>query len=269
MTLAEIFPEDDYKFQLRFERGDAASFFAASSHHAELLAQRRHSLRHEPDKHAGLLPEGVELLEETADLAREWNGYVPESETQSPWEECLELGKFWEPDFLLLKCEAGGEIRLCGGCLCFPSSWRLSDKIGHPIEVVHAAVPGLNESIGAGIHKFLAGMKPGSAWLRHNWGLSRSPELNQHPDRNLPRLAEHVRLEEVWLRIERQALVALPQSHGILFGIRIENHPLAEVKAEADAAKRLAHALATMPEAMAQYKNLADARPRILELLGA
>lgn len=269
MALAEIFPDEDYRFTLRFERGDAEAFFAATTHHAELLSQRRHLLRSEPDTYAALLPEGVELLEETADLAHEWNGFTAESETEYPWEECLELGRFWEPDYLLLKCEPGGEIRLCGGCLCFPSSWRLGDKVGQPIEVVHAGVPGLNDSIGPGIHKFLAGLKPGVAWLRHNWGLSRSLELNQHPDRNLPRLEENLRADEVWLRVERQALVALPQSKGILFGIRIENHPLTEVQADADAAKRLARALETMPEEMARYKNLAAARGKILDLLRA
>jgi len=200
-------------------------------------------------------------------LAHEWNGFTPEAETESPWEECLELGMFWEPDYLLLKCEASGEVRLRGGCLCFASSWRLSDKIGKPIEAVHAAVPGLNDNIGAGIHKFLSGLKPDVAWLRHNWGLSRSSELNQHPDRNLPRLDTTVSAEEVWVRVERQALVSLPLSKGILFGIRIENYPLTSVKADTAAAQGLVRALETMPEEMLRYKNLVTARQRVIDLL--
>jgi dimethylamine monooxygenase subunit A len=267
MTLAWLFPEGDYKFQLRFECGDAAAYFAATVHHAGILAQRRHLLRTAPSTYAALLPEGVELLEETAELAREWNGFRPESEVESPLEACLELGKFWEADYLLLKCEAGGEIRLCGGCLCFPSSWRLSDKIGKPIEAIHAGVPGLNDSIGPAIHKFLAGLKPGVASLRHNWGLSPSAELNQHPDRNPPRFDAALRADEVWLRVEHQALVALPQSKGILFGIRLVNHSLAEVKADTVAAKRLARALETMPEEMARYKNFAAVRATLIRLL--
>ena len=267
MTLAEILPDDDYRFSLRFSRGEPAAFFGATTHHAEVLAQRRHWLRTSPETYAALLPEGVELLEETVDLARDWNGFTPESEIESPWEECLELGRFWEADYLLLKCESGGEIRLCGGCLCFPSSWRLTDKLGKSIEAVHGIVPGLNETIGDGIHKFLAGLKPGTASLRQNWGLSRSPELNQHPDRNLPRLDGNSRLDEVWLRVEHQALVALPQTHGILFGIRIANLSLSEVKRDAVAAKRLIRALETMPEGMVCYKNLDSARATLIGLL--
>jgi len=74
-------------------------------------------------------------------------------------------------------------------------------------------------------------------------------------------------LDEVWLRVEHQALVALPRTHGILFGIRIANHSLPEVKKDAVVTKRLIRALQTMPEEMARYKNVISARGRILELL--
>ena len=267
MTLAEIFPDEDYKFSLRFGRGEPAEFFKPTARNAEVLAERKHWLRSAPQIHAALLPAGEALLDETIQQARTWNGFALPDAAKSPGEKLLALGEFWEPDFLLLKCDADGEVRLHGGCICFPSSWQLSEKIGEPIEFIHGPVPGLTASIGPAIHKFLAGLKPGVAWLRHNWGLSRSAGLNQHPDRALPHLDATVSAEEVWLRIEHQALIALPKSGGILFGIRIAVHPLAEIKTDALATKRLAHALETMPEEMARYKNLATARGRIVELL--
>ena len=110
---------------------------------------------------------------------------------------------------------------------------------------------------------------PGVASLRHNWGLSRSPELNHHPDRTLPKLDANTPLDEILLRVEHQVLIALAKSSGILFGIRVVNHSLAEVKADAIAATRLIRALETMPEAMARYKNLEAARLRVIELLRA
>ena len=78
-----------------------------------------------------------------------------------------------------------------------------------------------------------------------------------------------VTLAEVWLRVEQQALVALPESAGVLFGIRITMHPLAEVKRDVVASERLARALRTMPEPVARYKGLAAARGQILEWLDA
>jgi len=266
VTLAELFPDGDYRFQLRFERGEPAEFFAPSAKHPELVTERRQWLGSDPRTYAALLPSGEALLEEAIALASAWNGFVP-SKSATPWQTCLALGQFWETDYLLLKCDTDEEIRLYGGCLCFPSSWRLSDKIGKRIEFIHGPVPGLNQSIGQGIHKFLAALKPGTASLRHNWGLARSPELNHHPDRDLPRLDATVNADEVWLRVEHQALVALPKSGGILFGIRVVNHPLQEVKVDPIAAARLCRALETMPDEMARYKGLASARTRIVELL--
>ena len=266
MTLEGLFPDDDYRFQMRFERGEPATFFDRSARSETMLAERRRWLRSDPKTYAAILPPGEAMLDEAVELAREWNGFAP-PEMTTAWQKCLALGEFWEPDYLLLKSDADGAIRLYGGCLCAPSSWRLKDKLGQPIEFIHGPVPGLNAHIGAAIHKFLAALKPGAASLRHNWGLSRSPELNQHPDRALPPLDATVSAEEVWLRVEHQALVALPKSGGILFGIRVVNHSLNEVKTGPLAAARLYRALETMPEEMARYKNLAAARGRILKLL--
>lgn len=267
MTLAEIFPDEDYRFQMRFGRGEPAEFFGPTARRTALLAERRHWLTSEPQTYAALLPAGEPLLAETIEAAHCWNGFTFPPARKSPLEKCLALGEFWEADYLLLKADAAGEIRLLGGCLCFPSSWRLSEKMGKPIEFIHGSVPGLNANLGPAIHKFLAGLKLGVASLRFNWGMSRSPELNQHPERVLPRLDASVTLDEVWLRVEEQALVALPESGGILFGIRIINHPLAEVRADRVVAAKLRRALETMPDAMARYKNLAAARGTLIGLL--
>jgi hypothetical protein len=174
MTLERLFPDDDYRFQMRFERGEPATFFARSARSKTVLAERRHRLRTDPKTYAAILTPGEALLDEAVELAREWNGFVP-PDSASVWQKCLALGEFWEPDYLLLKIDADRAIRLYGGCLCAPSSWRLTDKLGQPIEFIHGSVPGLNAHIGAAIHKFLAALKPGAASLHHNWGLSRSP----------------------------------------------------------------------------------------------
>jgi hypothetical protein len=272
MTLADLFPDDDYRFQLRFERQPAGVFFRATAAHEELISQRRHWLNTDPEKHLALLPEAIPLLEETFDFARA-EGSLPSTTAHACHTSTLNsqtlitLGSAWEPDFLLLKSDPQGQIKLLAGCVCFPSSWNLAEKIGQPIEFIHHVVPGLNSAIGNQIHSFLAKLRPGVAWLRANWGLSRSPELNQHPHRRLPRLDDTVSLDEVWLRVEHQALVALPRSQGILFGIRIAVHPLTDLRQDRLIAQRLSRALKTMPEPMAQYKNIAASRDRVLALL--
>ena len=270
MNLSDLFPDEDYRPQMRFERGSVAGFFAPTEHHAELISQRCHWLQTAPQIHAALLPEGIPLLDETIEMAGAWttNGALARlREVQSPLERCLALGEILEPDFLLLKPQADGRFHLLAGCVCFPSSWSLAEKIGRPLEFIHGVVPGLNAQLGNQLHGFLSKLKPDIAWQRSNWGLGRSAELNQHPERALSLLDASVRLEEVWLRVEHQALVALPQNQGILFGIRIAIHPLAELKKDSTVAERLSRALQTMPEEMARYKNLSAARSTLIAFL--
>jgi len=273
MTLADLFPEEDYRFNFRFERGSISEFFRPTAQHDEIIEQRRFWLEREPAKHAALLPEGNALLREAIGIGQAERTFNDEMNSAlirggaSEWEVCVALGKAWEPDFLLLQCQADGVVRLVAGCICFPSSWSLAEKVGHPIEHIHGIVPGLNPALGNPIQNFLSKLKPGAAWLRANWGLSRSPELNQHPDRKLPRLDGQMSLDEVWLRIEHQALVGLPQTRGVLFGIRIAVHPLAEIRHDPVVRVGLLRALETMPEPMALYKNIATARGRLISLL--
>jgi dimethylamine monooxygenase subunit A len=269
MNLLELFPDEDYRLQMRFERGSVAEFFAPTEHHKELISERRNCLQSAPQTYAALLSDGIPLLDETIEMAANWptNVTPATSPGKTPWQRCLSLGEALEPDFLLLKPQADGQFHLLSGCVCFPSSWSLAEKIGRPLEFIHGVVPGLNPQLGNQIHSFLSKIKPDIAWQRTNWGLSRSPELNQHPKRTLPHLDASVRLEEIWLRVEHQALVALPRNQATLFGIRITTHPLAELKKDAAVASRLSRALQTMPEDMARYKNLATARSTIIALL--
>jgi hypothetical protein len=266
MITDDLLPDEDFRFHFGLQPGVAAAFFAPGAEHDRLIQQRQNWLADEPDTYSALLPEAEPLLQETLALAASW-GTLPATTPGQPLQNCRALGRMWEPDFLLLKPDETGEFRLVAACVCFPSAWRLSEKMGQPLAAIHAPVPSLNPALGRSIHQFLAKLRPGPAWLRSNWGLSRSPELNQHPARNLPRLTPPLTLDEVWLRIEHQALVALPETGGILFGIRLEMIPLTEVRRHAAAARGLLRALRTMPEEIAAYKNLAVARANLIELL--
>ena len=97
--------------------------------------------------------------------------------------------------------------------------------------------------------------------------MSRSPERNQHPALRTPRLVPPFGANEAWVRSEDQILVRLPQTGGLLFGIRIVNISLEEVLQHDDGAAGLHRAIATMPEAVAEYKNVAASREHLLKLL--
>lgn len=274
ISLAELFPDEDYRHSLKLQTGVPAEFFRPTAEYAARRAQRAERLRAPAARYAGWLPGSERLVAATAALACAW-GTVPAEDLPAvttaapPGEQLLALGRAWEHDFLLLRTEAAAAPRLVAGVVCFPSSWALEEKLGHDVAWIHEVVPGLNAALRAPIDQFLKKLRPGVAFCRHNWGLSRWPQLDQHPALHLPRLAPPVRAEEVWLRLEYQALVALPEPGGVLFGINVRVHPLTAVLAEPEAARRLHRAIATMPEAMARYKNILAVRDDLLRLLAS
>ena len=269
-SLLSQFPAADYRHRMRFEQGTIPEFFGRTSDGGRLLDERRRWLDADRDAYSALVPAGRDLVHETALLLRAEGVFDPptgRAMADPPLELLGKLGRSLEPDFLLLKPDDAGTFQLLAGCVCFPSSWSLAEKMGRPLEHIHDVVPALNDQLGATIRSFLGKLTPGVTWLRSNWGLSRSPELNQHPARNLPRLDATLRVDEVWLRVEHQALVRLPASNGVLFGIRIAVHRMADVMRDVEVCRRLHRAIETMPEPMARYKNLIEARPRLLAIL--
>src|SRR5689334_5352903 len=100
MTLADLFPEEDYQFKFRFERGNVSEFFRPTAQHDQLIALRRVCLDKSPSTYAALLPEGIPLLQESISLARS-EQTLSEGDSSglphdaSPWQQCLDLGTAW------------------------------------------------------------------------------------------------------------------------------------------------------------------------------
>ena len=259
-SLAELFPDGDYRFHLTLRRGEPAEFFRPRDRTGAILAERARWIAESPARHVALPAEGAALFDEFAAMAEPW------TTLGRPARDAAELGAALEPDFLLLSPGPDARPRLRGGALCFPTGWALEEKLGGPIDVIHGAVPGLNAALGGQIQQFLSRLKPGVAFLRDNWGLAATDELNLHPARAQAFPAPPVALERLWLRVEHQALVALPGAGGFVFGIRIVNHRLDRV-AGTMAGAGLRRALETMPASLAAYKRIDTVRRELAALL--
>jgi hypothetical protein len=258
-----LFAEHDFRFQMRFRKAALRDFYMPSAESPEILAERRKWLATMPEKTALLLPDGEALLRR---VATEFLNDVPKMNVAG-FDLLRMTSAALEPDFLLLK-PANGETdsKIAGGAICFPSSWAFEEKLGQTMEFTHGPVPGLNATLGGQISRFLQKIPPGLSWERTNWGLSRSPELNQHPSRHLPRLDETASAEEVFLRIEWQSLASFPPE-GVLFGIRVYVFPFRDVLEKAAWRSGLKRDLESMPEALLRYKGLWKAKSKLLELL--
>lgn len=267
--LAGLFAEDRYEFQMRMRRRGIADYFRAPAGSAGAIAERQRLLHESPHRYFAFSPQAEDCAREAIALLSEAGVvfFPPASVNIDDRGSFLAVSLQLDPDLVLLCPDDAGDLVMAAGCVCFPSSWSLEEKMGRSLLEIHAPVPGLNERLGPSIAQFLKRMSPGTAWCRENWGLSASPELNQHPSRSLPRLMEDVALEGVWMRVERQALVALPKTGCVLFAIRVEVTSLSEVASHPECRAGLRRSLETMPEPIASYKGLSRSRKPIIALL--
>lgn len=274
MNLSAILADRDFGLRMRFEKRDIAEFFQASADHEAVMAERRSWIARHPEQTVAITPEGVGLLDETVELADRLNT-LPASAAQMDWgkldpfSRCQALGESWEPDFLLMAPGPDGVFRLVGGSLCFPSHWDLRTKLTRSMAEIHQPVPNLNETLGKQINGFLQRIRPGISWERENWGLSATAELNLHPSRSLPRLDANAALNRTWFRLERQSLVALPGTGGVLFGIRVVTIPMQTLCLHPEWKHGMMRALESMPEEMARYKGISSARRALVEQLAS
>ena len=178
--------------------------------------------------------------------------------------------RYIEDDLVLMrKGETGW--RLAAGSLCFPSSWRLRDKFGHPMDIVHGTVPGFgtgtrNATIIARMFDTLALDTP---VIRANWSIYTDAHLH-HPDIHSETSEGFQRDKPIigqgYFRSERQTLTKLPISGDILFTIRIGIEPLCQTVARGDALK-LASALRQMNGDERRYKGMLAAADRLADEL--
>lgn len=248
---SRLFPLEDYRFPMGLRRGDIAAFWHPQDSSGQMVRERQRWLEKDPQYYVAELAEAAPILQE----ARAW--------VQAITTQC-------EPDWAVLSSGLDGQADdpvVLGGEVVFPSGWSLPEKLGQPLESVHGPVPGLQAALGKSISAFLRRLEVGSAWERENWGLSADAELNHHPSRLLPGLTVHASLSDTWIRLERQFLTRLPVSKSILFGIRVSHHRLEEVARLPGMAAGIIRALETIPDAVAEYKGLLEARGGLIQQL--
>jgi hypothetical protein len=174
-----------------------------------------------------------------------------------------------QEDLCLLQPDAAGTLILTGACLCFPSRWRLADKLGRPMLAIHGPVPGLNPKIGATIDRFLLGLKAGNIYTRTNWSLTTDPALFQPTALPHGAIAPRDAGDQVFYRVERQTLRSLPESGAVLFGIRVHQHKLAAFAALPAERRALGEAVAALDPSLVEYKSMTGIKDAVVRYLAA
>ncbi len=248
----------EFRWSLGVRGAEAESFFGPQDKSGELLKEKRHWLGANPELYLAETEEAQPLIDAVWELALGW-GQVEEPEDGRT---LMNLARNWEADLLIVEKES---MKMVAGAVCFPSSWDLRTAIGKPVFAVHGVVPKLNEQVGKNVDRFLAGIQGGKSYVRMNWSLTRTDELNYHPKRGRRKLDESVTVEELFFRLEHQLFCEVKS--GVLMGLRIEPIPLQELAKEPEVWAGLQEKIQTMPKEVAQYKGMLTAKDAIVEAM--
>ena len=163
------------------------------------------------------------------------------------------FGRAVQEDLLLLD----PQLRLVAGQLCFANAWCLDEKLGLPLTAVHGPVPGYAEKLAAPVEKLLERLRPDRPVWRVNWALRPTPQLDLTSRHSLwvERLKAGCRLDDCWLRVERQTLSRLPATGCILFTIHTYQDPVTALTAAQRAL--VAAVVRATPAATLRYKGIA------------
>lgn len=153
-------------------------------------------------------------------------------------------GRMVQEDLCVL-LEHDGRYRLEAASLCFPSHWRLHEKLGRSLAAIHAPVPHYDEELAAKVDRFFDRLRADRPVVRRNLSIHchddlYRPEPHESPESFGP---DARGVDQVWLRSERQTLVRLPRTGAVLFTIKTQLCPMTTLRQRPDLAVALANKL--------------------------
>lgn len=280
------FEAGEFRMSMSLTAAPDSAWFELDARYPDEMRQRRELLAERHDKVFAALPGSEDARAETLalvvanlththpawfrrDATRLHNRLTGETWNLTPPDrDPLELaGRLVQEDLCIIQESEDGP-RFTAAVLCFPSRWRLHDKLGRPLAAVHGPVPLYAERLARPVDRFMRQVKPGHIAQRLNWSLLDDPALFQaggHGREGVnPAITAENAGQTLYLRVERQTLRRLPRSDAVLFGIRVHVYPLARVIATPAVAARLAAAVRALPAEISRYKSLGTFRDAVL-----
>ena len=235
---------------------DMAQWLPSDEETAPTIAMKRELLRTRHDEVVALHPGGEAVAQEAAQLVADFVGV----NLQSTGIDALVEAALMVADDLVVMNQV-----VVAGVVCSPSRWRLSSKLGQDMLAVHRPVARYAEQVGGAVDTTMARLKADQPMVRSNWTIEDHCALFQPVGPSVPLLSDP---SQLWVRMERQTLRALPLSGGSLFTIRTYQQPITQYVARgADKARTLHSLIKRLPDDVAKYKSLLHYRESLLAWL--
>lgn len=209
------------------------------------LEERRRLLAERRDEVVAIQEPAVEAVEE---LAVAVANHLDLDDDAFVWDPLGQIGAAVCEDFCVL-VEQAGELRMSAAVVCFPSHWRLSEKLGGNMQEIHVPVPGYEDELGTRVDTFLGRLEPGAIFCRRNWSIQAVEDLFAPFPRPEPSI------EGAFMRSERQTFRRLPESGAIIFTIRTQQAPLAALAENPEVRERLEQWIAAAPRELVRART--------------
>ena len=232
---------------------DIAQWLPSDAETEPTIGMKRELLKTRRSEVVGLLEGGEDAAGEAAQLVADFVGV----NLQSTGIDALVEAALMVADDLVVMNQV-----VVAGVVCSPSRWRLSSKLGQDMLAVHRPVARYAEQVGGAVDTTMARLKADQPMVRSNWTIEDHCALFQPIGPSAPLLSDP---SQLWVRMERQTLRALPLSGGSLFTIRTYQQPITQYVARgADKAQTLHSLIKRLPDDVAKYKSLLHYRESLL-----
>ncbi|KZP03340.1 hypothetical protein FIBSPDRAFT_923553 [Athelia psychrophila] len=177
--------------------------------------------------------------------------------TTDPWHFLLENVP---EDFLLTQADPKtGLYTLTAGIACSAMGWNVATKIGKPLHEIHKIVPDYKEKMQMSMDRWFTKLTSDKPIQRGSWGLEVGQPLFMQPGDPHSELRQRqdpaLRLEDIHLRVDWQAVRRLPASKGIVFSFKALFTPMTEFRDEPFIPALVAMALREGSKPIMEYKG--------------
>lgn len=171
-------------------------------------------------------PEGAAPAHELLALVADAVGAVgdrferPDGQTvrMDPGDPLAALGRLCQEDFAIM-VPGASEHWLAAGVICFPSRWRLSQKIGRPLTGIHRPVTVYDDIMARRVQRLFDGVRVDCPLVRWNRLPYWKPTLFNPASEPEPGGSREPEGERPFLRVERQVILRLPETGAVVFSI--------------------------------------------------
>lgn len=234
-------------------------------HRGEELALKTELLAQRPEVVVATRPEGERASEELRGEIVAWlQEFAPDVTLADSHDEhpIVAAARLVQEDLCVLL--RSDEWRLQAACVCFPSRWQLTAKIGRTLDEIHEPIPGYAQNLSRPTTGVFDRLGPDKSFWRLNWTVIDDPALHQ-PD--APRDLAHADIDQWFFRVERQTIRRLRASDAVVFTIRNYVASVNELRATPEFIEHLLLGIDSAPVAMQHYKGWVGVAQRLREVL--